>query len=49
MYLRLLGLGSLVAVSFGSGVLWAQKPAKPSTGIAHLFIRGRAHFEGRLG
>jgi quercetin dioxygenase-like cupin family protein len=30
MYLRLLGLGSLAAVSFASGVLWAQKPAKPA-------------------
>ena len=29
MYLRLLGLGSLAAASFASGVLWAQKLAKP--------------------
>jgi quercetin dioxygenase-like cupin family protein len=28
MYLRLLGLGSLAAVSFASGVLWARMPAK---------------------
>jgi quercetin dioxygenase-like cupin family protein len=41
MYLRLLGLGSLLAVSFASGVLWAQKPGKPLASRIFAFTEAR--------